>query len=73
VSVEYWIMRLVPREDIRSGLVEIGGASGVQFVNGDYVIPIDVESDQEVAMRRALEEHAKTGVPHKVVMSADVP
>jgi hypothetical protein len=66
---EYWIMRIVPREDVRSGRVSI---SDVQLVNGDLVIPIDVEKDQEVAMTRAAAEHARTGAAHKVVMNTDI-
>lgn len=71
MMIEYWIMRIVPRDDVRSGRVKIG-EGGVQYVNGDFVIPIDVEADQETAKNRAIAEHARTGVPHKVVMSADV-
>lgn len=55
------------------------GSGRFQLVNGDIVEPIECheDADEERAQRRAadraIEEHARTGCVHKVVMNMDLP
>jgi hypothetical protein len=43
-----------------------------QVVGADVVEPIECHDDQETALARMLDEHARTRHPHKVILNLDI-
>lgn len=76
MSASYWVMKVIGPSSLvvtRRDLARKVGSGDLCVVGGELCEPIVEFDDQEPAMARALLEHQRSGVVHKVTLSADLP
>lgn len=75
MSASFWVMKIIGpaalATDRRYARLVLSGDLSV--VTDELCEPIVEFDDQEPAMTRATLEHERTGIVHKVVLSADLP
>lgn len=76
MSASYWVMKVIGPSSLvvtRRDLARRVGSGDLCVVGGELCEPIVEFDDQEPATARALLEHQRSGVVHKVTLSADLP
>lgn len=75
MSASFWVMKVIgPAELARQPrYAQLVLSGDLSVVTDELCEPIVEFDDQEPAMVRAALEHQRTGVVHKVVLSADLP
>jgi hypothetical protein len=64
VIAAYWVLKVLGPEQVRE--LTPAMISELECVSGELCEPIDSYSSQDAASERALREHRRTGVVHKV-------
>jgi len=66
VIAVYWVLKVLGPDQVRE--LTPAMISELECVSGELCEPIDSYPSQDAAMARALREHQRTGVVHKVTL-----